>query len=204
MGVALSWGKVPVILSAFIHPVGEVVFLSPAEPFLIHLKVAILCGLMLASPMIAREAWSFVRPAAYPFESRLFLFFLPVSVLLFLVGAWFGWGVLLPAALGFLLQFGSQAMAPMISVGAYVDFAGWLIVGSALIFETPIVILFLAWRGIVTPRSLARQWKAAAVVTLIVAALLTPTPDVVTQLLLAAPMAGLYLLSIGLAYVVAK
>lgn len=201
-GVLFSWGRVPVLLSLFLQPIGHAVFFSPSEPFLVHFKMAMVAGVAMAFPFIAWETWSFLRPAAYPYERRLFFFFLPMSVLLFFFGGWFGWKILLPAALAFLLRFGSDSLTPMISIGGYMSFAGWLVLGSALVFETPMAILFLAWRKLVSAKTLLSQWRMAIVAILIIAAVLTPTPDVVTQLLLALPMAGLYFLSIGLAFLV--
>ena len=204
LGSIFCFSKAPVILFVLLQPVGRVVFLSPAEPFLVTLKIAILGGLFLGFPLVAWEAWSFLRPAAFPYERRLFFFYLPLSVALFFCGAWFGWRVLLPTGLTFLLRFGSDLLVPMLSVGSVLGFAGWLIMASALIFEMPIVILFLTWRKIISPASLLKHWRVALVVTLVVAAALTPTPDVVTQLLLAGPMMGLYLLSVVLAYALAR
>lgn len=204
LGMIVGWRAAPHLLEILIRPVGQVVFLSPVEPFLVHLKVAFLGGLGISFPLLAWEAWSFVRPV-FPHQGRWpVLALIPVSAGLFFAGAWFGWKLLLPAALKILLSFGGGVMTPMITVGSYVSFAGWLIAGCGLIFQVPLVVLFLAAIGLVRPITLLRQWRPAVVGILIIAAVITPTPDIFTQLLLAGPLAGLYLLSVVLSFLVPK
>ncbi len=192
------------ILDWFLRPVGQVVFLSPAEPFMAHLTVVFFGGLLAASPFLAWEVWGFFAPALAPRERRGILFLVPMSVGLLALGIWFGWKVLLPAALSFLMSFSSASLTPMITVGSYVGFAGWLVAGCGLIFQMPMVVLFLARIGVLHPMTLLRQWRLAIVAILVVAAVVTPTPDIVNQLLLATPMAVLYFLSVALAFLVQK
>ena len=204
LGMIASWRLAPHLLQVLIRPVGQVVFLSPAEPFMVHLKVAFLGGLGIGFPLLAWEAWSFVRPA-FPSGSRWpVLALIPVSAGLFFAGAWFGWKLLLPAALKILLSFGGDMMTPMITVGSYVSFAGWLIAGCGFIFQVPLVVLFLAAVEVVRPAALLRQWRPAVIGILIVAAVITPTPDIFTQMLLAGPLAALYLLSVIVSFLVPK
>lgn len=203
LGMAAAWRVAPQILELLLAPAGRVVFLSPVEPFLVHLKVTFLAGAALCFPLLAWEGWGFLRPALGPGRHLpLFLLILPASVALFFTGAWFGWSWLLPAALKVLLSFGGDLMTPMLTVGHYVGFAGWLIAGCGLIFEVPLVILFLTAAGLVRPVSLVKQWRAALLIILVASALLTPTPDVFTQLLLAAPLAALYVGSVLLSFAV--
>ncbi len=190
------------ILIWLTRPVGRLVFLNPTEPFLIHVKIAFFGGIFLALPLLAWEGWGFVAPALVPRERRPVLLFVPLSVVLFLLGASFGWTVLVPTGLKFLLSFGSDSLVPMLTVGSYVSFTGWLIIGCGLIFQMPLGVTLLTRLGILRPRTLVRQWRLAVVGIFIVAAVLTPTPDVVNQTLLALPMIVLYLLSIGLAFLV--
>ena len=200
IGTLIAWRFSPQILARLVEPVGQVVYLSPLEPFLVRLTAAFLGGLGLSFPLLAWEAWGFVRPALRPAERWLASTLIPASVLLFFVGAGFGWKLLLPAALTILEGFGTEFMMPMITLGAYLNFAGWLIVGCGLIFQMPLVILFLIRAGIVRPWTLLRGWRVAAVALLVTAAVITPTPDIFTQLLLAAPLAGLYLISVILGF----
>lgn len=192
------------ILEGFLQPMGHLVFLSPAEPFMAHLTVVFFGGLLAASPLLAWEVWGFFSPALAPRERRGILFVVPMSVGLLALGVWFGWKVLLPAALSFLMRFGSPGLTPMITIGNYVGLAGWLIAGCGVIFQMPIAVLFLARVGILHPMALLKQWRLAIVAILVIAAAVTPTPDIVNQLLLAAPMAVLYFLSVALAFLVQK
>ena len=202
VGTTLAWRLTPDILRELIRPVGQLVYLSPVEPFTVRLQVAFWGGLVFSFPLLVLEVWGFLRPALRSMERWSALILLPLSVALFLIGAWFGWKLLLPAALKILFAFGAGVMTPMLTVGNYVSFASWLIVGCGLVFQVPLVILFLTRTGLARPQTLLRQWRLAAVGILIVAAVLTPTPDIFTQLLLAAPLFVLYLLSIGLAFLV--
>jgi len=200
----VAWCAAPRLLAILIRPVGQVVYLSPVEPFLVNLTAAFLGGFGLSFPLLAWEAWSFVRPA-FPSGSRWpLLALILLSAGLFFSGAWFGWRLLLPAALKILRSFGEGMMTPMITVGSYISFAGWLIIGCGFIFQVPLIILSLVAIGLVRPVTLLRHWRVAVVVILIAAAVITPTPDICNQLLLAAPLAALYLLSVILSFLVPK
>lgn len=198
-GTAAAWAAAPGILELLVRPVGQVVFLSPVEPFQVHLKTAFLGGLALSFPLLAWEAWGFFSPALPSRGRKPLLVSLPLSGGLFVLGMWFGWKWLLPGALKVLLSFGGGIMMPMLTVDHYVGFAGWLIVGCGLIFQVPLAVILLSAAGLVRPAALLRQWRLTLVAILAVSAVLTPTPDVFTQLLLAAPLAALYLGSVLLA-----
>ncbi len=199
LGTAAGWFLAPELLSALIRPVGQVVYLSPVEPFLTQLKAAFLAGIAFSSPLLAWELWGFLRPALPPTQRWQVLAAVPVSGGLFLLGGWLGWRFLLPAALTILRGFGSAQMTPMLTVGHYVGFAGWLIVGCGLAFQLPVAVWLLARAGVIRPGTLARQWRVAVVAILVAAAVLTPTPDVASQLLLASVLAALYVVSVGVA-----
>lgn len=204
LGVAFSWGRAGLLLSFLLGPVGPVVYLSPAEPFVIHLQVAFFGGLLLAFPLVAWEIGGFLQPAFRPAARWILPVWMAASSGLFFVGAWFGWKGLLPAALFFLQGFGGDLLTPMITVGHYVSFAGWIVVGCGLIFQLPLGILAATRAGWVRPAALVRQWRLAAVAILMAAAALTPTPDVFTQLLLAVPLAILYGGSVLLSFLVMR
>ncbi len=187
------------ILSGLIRPVGQVVFLNPVEPFLVHLQIALIAGVVVSFPLWVWEGWGFLKPALRPRERRFIFGLVPFSVGLFLTGCWFGWKVLLPIALKFLLAFGSGPLTPMLTVGPTIGFIGWMTIACGLLFQIPIVILGLVQLNWVRPMTLLRQWRLAVLSILGLAAILTPTPDVATQMLLAIPMAILYIGSVGLA-----
>lgn len=204
LGAVISWNQADFILTLLIRPVGQVVYLSPVEPFLVRMKIAFLAGLVLGFPLIAWEGWSFLRPALRRAQQWPLLLLMAASSVLFFGGAWFGWKELLPTALTLLRGFGGEAMTPMITVGHYLSFAAWLVLGCGLIFQLPLGILAVTRAGWIRPAALVRQWRLAAVAILVAAAVLTPTPDIFTQLLLAVPLALLYGVSTVLSFWVAK
>ena len=202
LGTAFAWRAAPRILEELVRPVGQVVYLSPAEPFLTLLKAAFLGGFVLSFPLLVLEASAFLRPAFSSAQRRALLALILISTGLFLLGAWFGWRFLLPAALTVLLRFGQGFMTPMLTVGNAVSFAGWMVVASGLAFQIPLAVWLAARLGWVRPAALLKQWRLAVVGILILAAALTPTPDVASQLIVAALMGALYLGSVGLAFLV--
>lgn len=204
LGTAIGWKWAGALLEFLIRPVGQVVYLSPAEPFAVYFKAAFISGFFLAFPLLAWELWGFLKPAFRRNHPGPLVLFVVVSTALFAAGAWFGWVGLLPAALALLQSFGGVSMTPMITVGHYVSFAAWIVLGCGLIFQLPLGVVVASRAGWVRPAALVRQWRLAAVFILAGAAVLTPTPDVFTQLLLAAPLALLYGVSIGLSFLVTR
>jgi len=204
LGTAVTFRYAKEILGWLIQPVGRVVFLSPVEPFLAYLKVSVIAGISAASPLVAWEVWRFLAPALFRRQRTPIFPLVPLSIGLFFIGGWFCWKFLLPVGLKFLLSFGSETIVPMITVSSYLSFAGWLMIGCGLAFQMPIVIVGLARAKIVNPVMLLQQWRIAVVVILVLAAVITPTPDIANQLLLAIPMMGLYLISVALAFVAAR
>ena len=202
IGTAVGWKSAPIILAELIRPIGQVVYLSPVEPFMVYLKTAFLAGFILGFPLLAWEVWGFLKPALRRTQRASLVLLIAVSTFLFLVGAWFGWSELLPTALAFLRSFGGGSMTPMITVGHYISFAVWIILGCGLIFQLPLGVLAATRAGWVGPVTLLRQWRLAVVAILITAAALTPTPDIATQLLMAAPLVLLYTISIALSFLV--
>jgi sec-independent protein translocase protein TatC len=176
------------------------VFLDLTEPFLLYMKVAFLAAIFLASPAVLYQAWAFVSPGLYPRERRYALPFIAFSTLFFLAGGAFGYYVGFPAACRFLLSI-AEGFEPSLRVSSLFSFESKIILGMGLVFELPTVILLLSRLGLVTAGFLWRHFKYAVLVIFILAALITPTPDVVTQCLFAGPMILLYLLGILVARV---
>lgn len=173
------------------------------EPFFLYMKVAFFTGIFLASPIVILQIWMFITPGLYPRERRYAAPFIIFATLFFVTGGWFGYQFMLPAACKFFVETGAQ-FKQMIKVDEYFSFASTVILSSGLVFEMPILIFFLARLGIVTPAFLMQKFKYAVVLSFIIAAILTPGPDVVTQTFLAVPMIALYLLGIGVAYMFGK
>lgn len=183
------------ILFFLAGPIGDLIFISPQEAFLSYVKVSLLCGLILSSPFVLFQAWQFIGEGLNQKEIKNVLWFTPLSFFFFIIGAAFGFFVIVPIGLKFLLGFATDFMIPMITVSRYISFIGMLTLSFGIVFELPVAAIFLTKIGIVTPTFLSSKRRYAVVLIFIVAALLTP-PDIITQCLMAIPLLLLYELSI--------
>lgn len=199
----LSFLFVEPILALLIRPVGRVVFLAPTEAFFVRLKVAALAGAFLSLPVVLYQVWRFVGVGLTRTERRYALSLLPFSLLLFVGGAAFAFFAILPVGVRFLLGYQTEQLTPMISIGAYTSFATAFVLAFGVVFQLPVVVLFLARLGIVTPASLAAGRRYALLGIVVLSAVLTPGGDVVSQVLMALPTYLLYEGSIWIARVVA-
>jgi len=152
---------------------------------------------VFASPVIFLQIWRFVSPGLYRHEKRVLIPFTLISTLCFLGGAAFGYFVVFPPAFRFLLGYSSAFLEPMPAVDEYFSLALRLFLAFGLIFELPVFMVFLGKIGVVNKAFLAKNRKYALLIAFIVAAILTPTPDVVNQLLMAGPLILLYEVSIA-------
>jgi len=151
---------------------------------------------VLASPVIFSQIWRFIAPGLYRHEKRVLIPFTLVSTLCFVGGTAFGYFVVFPPAFRFLLGYSSSFLEPMPSVDEYFSLALRLFFAFGIIFELPVFMVFLAKLGIVNASFLRKNRKYALLIAVVVAAILTPTPDVVNQLLMAGPLVILYEVSI--------
>lgn len=181
----------------------KLAYTQMTSPFFLYMKVAFFAGIFLASPFILLQAWLFISPGLYSREKRYAIPFILFATLFFLAGGWFGFSTVLPMACKFFVDMGAD-FHQVITVDDYFDFASKLVLGMGLVFETPILIFFLSRLGIVTPAFLLQKFKYAVVLIFIIAAIITPTPDMVTQSALAIPMILLYLLGIAISYMFGK
>lgn len=192
----------PIMAALQNHGMSEkLVYLDPTEPFNIYLKVAALAGLFVTSPFILYQVWAFISPGLYRNEKRYVVPFMVSTVSLFLAGGYFGYKLVYPQALDFLIGFGRQ-FQPMITIEKYTDLFLVIIIGMGVIFEMPILVFFLSLMGIVTAGWMWRNLRYSILVIFIIAAILTPTTDILNMCIFAAPMVGLYVLSIGIAFIV--
>ena len=211
VGFCVCWWKVERIYDIMQRPIMEVlkangmseklVYLNPVEPFNLYLKIAAIAGLFLTSPYVLYQVWMFISPGLYRNEKRYVVPFMFSTIILFLAGGYFGYKVVYPQALGFLVHFGRQ-FQPMITISEYTSLFLSIILGMGLIFEMPILVFFLALMGIVSAGFMLRNFRYAILLIFIVAAIVTPTPDVLSMCIFAAPMVGLYAVSIGIAWLV--
>jgi sec-independent protein translocase protein TatC len=177
----------------------KLVYLNPTDPFNLYLKVAGMAGLFVTSPFVLYQVWCFISPGLYRTEKRYVMPFMASTVALFLAGGYFGYKVVLPQALVFLIGFGKE-FQPMITLTEYSSLFLTIYVGLGVIFEMPIVIFFLALMGIVSAGWMWRNIRYAILGIFVVAAIITPTPDILNMCIFAAPMVFLYVLSIGIAW----
>jgi sec-independent protein translocase protein TatC len=184
-----------------LHMQGNLVYTNPIDPFNLYLKISAMAGLFVASPYVLWQLWLFISPGLYRHEKRYVWPFVLLTSGLFISGGLFAYKLAFPPALQFLLQFGHR-FQPMVTINEYWSLAMTVIVGVGLVFELPVVILILSLFGIVTPKFLLRQMRYAVLVTAVVAAAIAPTPDIATLFILWIPMVGLYILSIGLSWLV--
>ncbi len=183
------------ITNLLTRPVPELVFLAPAEAFVVQLKVALIAGLFLAAPVIFYQFWRFVRPALLPHEVKYVVSAVIVSSVLFVTGVAFAYLVVVPTAMKFLLSFQTPKLRAMLSISEYVGTVGTFLFACGVMFQLPVIMFFLTKLGVVTPRFLARNQRGAIVAIFIVAAVLSP-PDVFSQVLMAVPLLALFELSI--------
>jgi sec-independent protein translocase protein TatC len=206
VGFFLCWafaerifGYLQAPLTRFLPPGDKLAYTRLTAPFFLYMKVAFFAGLFVASPVILLQLWLFVAPGLYKRERRLAAPFIIFGTVFFVLGGYFGYRYLLPATCNFFVETGKQ-FKQMVTVDDYFSFASTIILATGAVFETPIIIFFLARLGIVTPAFLMQKFKYAIVLSFIVAAVVTPTPDMVTQAALAIPMILLYLIGVAVAY----
>ena len=211
VGFGICWWKVERIYDVMQRPIIDVLhkhhlpehlgYLNPTDPFNLYLKVAALAGLFLTSPFVLYQVWMFISPGLYRNEKRYVVPFMVSTIALFVSGGYFGFKIVYPRALDFLIGFGRQ-FQPMITIGEYTQLFLSIVLGMGLIFEMPILVFFLALMGIMSPSFMVKNFRYSILVIFIIAAIVTPTPDIVNMCIFAAPMLALYGLSIGVAYMV--
>ncbi len=187
----VAYGFSSEVLKFLIKPIGHLVFTSPAEAFLATINVTFFLGVLLAFPFVGYEIWAFAAGALTKSERRYVFIFAPVSLILFLAGTIFGYVVIVPISLKFLLSFSSPSLIPLISVSQYISFVGSFVLSFGIVFELPLVVVFLTKIGIASPEFLRQKRKYAIVFIFIISAILTP-PDCMSQLLMAIPLVVLY------------
>lgn len=199
----LAMTKVQAIIDWLKRPAGYrlplLAFFSPGEALLAYVHVGVITGLVLSLPVVLWQIWSFVKPGLAEPERGAGLLLIFGGTGLFALGLAFAYSVALPMALAVLLSIGEGTLLPMISVSKYLSFTTGLLLAGGLIFEMPLAVAVLARFGVVTPQGLRRRWPLAVLAMAIGAALITPTTDAVTMMIMMAPMALLYGLSILIA-----
>lgn len=180
----------------------DIVFIHLTEPFMIYMKASALLAVFVASPYILYQFWAFVAPGLYRRERRMAVPFLAFGSLFFLVGGAFGYYAATPQAAKWLIGLGENYRAAITLRSAFA-FESRIILAMGAVFELPILIFFLTRLGLVTPQMLLRQFRTAVLVIAVLAAVLTPTGDMVTMSIFVVPMVLLYLIGVAVSWLFA-
>ncbi|HEY0154944.1 MAG TPA: twin-arginine translocase subunit TatC [Longimicrobium sp.] len=190
-------------IEPFLHG-SRLKYLSPTDPFFITVKLAIVVGLLLASPVLIYQVWAFFGPALLPHEKRVIVPSLYMGLVLFGLGVWSAYTVVLPMTLKFTMGFQTEALEQAITIGPYLDVVTRVLLAFGTVFELPVVILILSALGLVTPEFLASKRKHAILIITVVASLLTPGDVITLTLMMMVPLVFLYEFSIVLSRMVTR
>lgn len=206
-----TYAYVTVLFALLLKPLQQladappIIGLAPAEAFFAKLKVAFIAAIFAASPVVFYQLWQFVAPGLYQHEKRYVIPFVLFATFFFLLGAGFCYQVVLPVAYGFFLEeYKTIGVQATLRISEYFSFTTRMLLAFGVTFELPVLSFFFVRVGLITHRTLIDFFRYSVVVIFIVAAVLTPGPDVASQLLLAGPLLLLYIISIGVAYVFGK
>ncbi len=178
---------------------GDIIFTQVAEAWGAAMKVAVIIGFTATMPYFLYELTMFLRSGLTTKERRYLYFFMPFSVISFAAGVAFGFLVLIPPAINFLLTFGSELATPFPTIGSYVSLLIALSFWMGLIFELPIVMFFLSKLGVVSASWYMKQWRWMVLFAFVLGAIVTPTFDPITQSLVAGPVIILYVTGTAMA-----
>jgi sec-independent protein translocase protein TatC len=182
-------------------PVESIYFNAPTEAFMIRLKLSFILGFLVAFPYMLFKVWSFVSPGLFSREKRVVFPLIFFATALFYLGVVFAYWALVPIVLEFLVKFGTEMLLPLLSIGKYFSFVARLCFAFGIVFQLPLVIVFLTSIGVISARALLRQWRWAILIIFVTAAVLTP-PDPASQLLMALPLVLLFLISVLLSLII--
>jgi len=187
----------------YLPPGTKFSFLTLTAPFMMYLKIAFLASLFITAPFLFLQVWYFVAPGLYQKEKKYVIPFVLMTTFFFAVGAAFGYYVVFPFACRFFLNIGKD-FQPVLTPDQYLGFSMRVLLGIAVTFETPTLVFLLSKMGLVTARWMIKNFKYAVLLVFVIAAVITPTPDVITQSIVAIPMLALYGLSILIALAVGR
>jgi len=173
-------------------PAGKLYYLAPTEAFFTYMKVSFFAGFLLALPVIFYQVWAFVVPALTNRERKASLYLVPASLALFFIGLAFSYFLVLPAAVTFFIGFSTAELQPMFSIGQYLSFVISFVLPFGFVFELPLFILVAAKLGLIGSAFLAAKRKLVIVLSFVVGAVISPTPDVFSQTMIAVPLMLLY------------
>ncbi|MGH9415791.1 MAG: twin-arginine translocase subunit TatC [Terriglobales bacterium] len=195
----------PLLAALKLHGLDQrsLVYFNPIEPFNLYVKLALIAALFAASPWVLYQVWRFISPGLYRRERRYVVPFVLCTSALFVAGGAFAYEFAFPLALDFLIGY-AHRFTPQININEYFNLFATVVLGLGLVFEMPTLVFFLSLFGLINARFMIRNFRYAVLVIAVLAAVITPTADITTMLVFAAPMVGLYVLGIGIAYVFGK
>ncbi|MBR2179361.1 MAG: twin-arginine translocase subunit TatC [Selenomonadaceae bacterium] len=192
IGSVISYFFLDEIMHYLTLNVGKLYYMKPGEAFFTYIKIDIATGFLIALPVIFYHAWRFFLPALTSAERMVLGIIVPSSVFLFFVGLAFSFFLVLPIALKFFIGFGDENLQAMFSFGNYFDFVVMFLLPFGFIFELPLVIIVLGKIGILTSEWLKKYRRIVIFLSFVIGAIITPTPDIFTQSMIALPMIALY------------
>ena len=195
IGSGVAYYFIEDIMRVLTAPAGKLYYMQPAEAFFTYIKVSIFVGFLLALPIVLYQIWRFVLPALIGVERYIISVIVPISFLLFIGGVAFSFFLVLPAGIKFLIGFSTNELQPLFSIKQYFDFVIAFLLPFGFIFELPLAIIILAKVGIVSSKFLAKQQRLVIFLTFVIGAVISPTPDIFSQSMIALPMILLYEIS---------
>lgn len=204
VGFCVAYYYVDDLLAIIIAPAGKLYYMRPTEAFFTYMKVALVAGIIAASPIWLYEVWAFVIPALTKQEKQLTNWFLPFAIILFIMGILFSYALVLPVAIQFFIGFATDELQPLFSIGQYIDFVIAFVLPFGLIFELPIVMIIMAKLNLITSAFLRSKRKIFLFLAFVIGGLISPTPDMFSQTMIAMPMIILYEVSLWLVAKVMK
>jgi sec-independent protein translocase protein TatC len=209
VGILISFSFISRIYSFLMAPTmrqlpsgSRLIYTEPGEAFSLYIQLSMIVGVILASPFIMYQVWMFIAPGLYQNEKKLAIPFVVLSTVGFVGGAVFNHYIMFPWMMSFFASFNTQDLQFMPKLDAVFSLYTKFLIAMAAVFQMPTIVFFLAKMNLITARFLIQQFKYAVLLTFIISAVITPTGDPVTQTVFAAPMIGLYVLGIGIAWLV--
>jgi len=200
VGSGVGYYFIEDIMHYLTRPVGKLYYMQPAEAFFTYIKIAVVVGFLLALPVIFYHVWRFFLPALTRTERIVLGIVVPVSVVLFFLGLAFSFFLVFPAAIMFFKGFGSSELEALFSVNRYFEFVIMFVLPFGFVFELPLVITILGKMGFISSKFLRKYARIVIFLSFVVAAVISPTPDVFTQSMIAVPMIALY----GVGYLIVR
>jgi sec-independent protein translocase protein TatC len=182
----------------------KLIYTAGAEPFMLYVKIGFIAGIFIASPLVLWQVWKFISPGLYTHEKRFAIPFVFLSTVFFVTGGLFAHYIAFPWTWKFFISFSTDYMVFLPKIDEAFSLYTKMILGFGAIFEMPTLVFFLARMGVVTGRFLLRYFKYAFLIIFIVAAVISPGTDMMSQVIMAVPMLGLYIISIAIAFIFGK